>query len=163
MHSEKSSSRSGCRIFCFRILRAAHRMRYFSARRCIFHAGHTNTLQYPALCGSANAPKIKTNSGVAAYFSCYNIGRRTENTIRRTEQMANIGRWAIENRTDGMLAAQKAPARSLPIVSFSPARTAAYPQRPQKSAPDALCQTMRNVPMPVKRTAGRCRRLQEGC
>ena len=33
----------------------------FSARRCIFRAGHTNTLQYPALYGSANAPRIKTN------------------------------------------------------------------------------------------------------
>ena len=72
--------------------------------------------------------------------------------------MTSVRRWAIENRTNGMPAAQKAPVRSVPVVSFSPARTAKQPHCPQKSAPDALCQIMRNV----KRTAGRRVRRQEG-
>ena len=70
--------------------------------------------------------------------------------------MTSVRRWAIENRTNGMPAAQKAPVRSVPVVSFSPARTAKQPHCPQKSAPDALWQIMRNV----KRTAGRRVRLQ---
>lgn len=86
------------------------------------------------------------------------LAAEQKNTIRRTEQMTSVRRWAIENRTNGMPAAQKAPVRSVPVVSFSPARTAKQPHCPQKSAPDALCQIMRNV----KRTAGRRMRLQEG-
>ena len=116
---------------------------------------HCNILPYAAARTPQELRLIKMS---AVCFSCYNIGRRTKNTIRRTEQMTSVRRWAIENRTNGMPAAQKAPVRSVPVVSFSPARTAKLPHCPQKSAPDALWQIMRNV----KRTAGRRVRLQEG-
>lgn len=38
--------------------------------------------------------------------------------------MTSVRRWAIENRTNGMPAAQKAPVRSVPVVSFSPGMSA---------------------------------------
>ena len=122
--------------------------------RSFFHEIHFCATRKISSAGNICAANVKS----AGCFSCYNIGRRTKNTIRRTEQMTSVRRWAIENRTNGMPAAQKAPVRSVPVVSFSPARTAKQPHCPQKSAPDALWQIMRNV----KRTAGRRVRLQEG-
>lgn len=55
--------------------------------------------------------------------------------------MTSVRRWAIENRTNGMPAAQKAPVRSVPVVSFSPGKdgkTASLPakERPGCSVPD---------------------------
>ena len=72
--------------------------------------------------------------------------------------MTSVRRWAIENRTNGMLSRAESarPVRAGRILfSGKDGKTASLPA---KSAPDALCQIMRNV----KRTAGRRMRLQEG-
>lgn len=79
---------------------------------------------------------------------------------RHQENRANDKRKKMGNRKSYKRHAGRAesarPVRAGRIL-FS-GKDAKQPHCPQKSAPDALCQIMRNV----KRTAGRRVRLQEG-
>lgn len=136
------------------MLRTARRMRCFSARRCIFRAEHTNIRPYATARTSQELRLIKMPP--YAFLAIILAAEQK----RHQENRANDKRKKMGNRKSYKRHAGRAESalRSVPVVSFSPARTAKQPHCPQKSAPDALCQIMRNV----KRTAGRRVRLQEG-